>query len=153
MKKKIKKNNSENFYKLFKPQLSPKKMLMMGVFGGSYFGRKIKEFPKSWFKKAKMSKKFDINQNRFRVAAGLSRKEWMDKGWIFKEDPLGWFQWYCRFVNGRRISYMDKVQIKRWKAFGDRHLPAIKKNCEPYNLSCRKRQRQAVLQWAYNPYI
>jgi len=153
LKKKIKKYNSEDFYKLFKPQLSPKKMLMMGVFGGSYFGKKIKEFPKSWFKKAKLSKEFDINQNRFHVAAGLSRKEWLDKGWIFKEDSLGWFQWYCRFINGRRIPHIDRVQIKRWKAFGDRHLSAIKKNCEPYNLSCRKRQRQAVLQWAYNPYI
>ncbi len=153
MKKILKKNNSKNFYKLFKPQISPKKMLMMGIFGGSYFGGEVKEFPKSWFEKAKLSKKFDINQNCFCVAAGLSRKEWLDRGWIFKEDPLGWFQWYCRFVNGRRIPHMDKVQIKRWKAFGDRHLPAIKKNCEPCNLNCRKRQRQAVLQWAYNPFI
>ena len=60
---------------------------------------------------------------------------------------------FSRFINGRRIPHIDRVQIKRWKAFGDRHLSAIKKNCEPYNLSCRKRQRQAVLQWAYNPYI
>ena len=97
------KKKSENFYKLFKPQLTPQRMLEMDVFGGSYFGNKIKEYPKSWFKNAKLSKTFDAEKNRFRVKAGLSRKEWLDKGWIFKEDSLGWFQWYCRFKNGRRI--------------------------------------------------
>ena len=130
------KKKSEYFYKLFKPQLTPKKMLEMGVFGGSYFGRKIKEYPKLWFKNAKLSKTFDIEKNQFKVRAGLSRKEWIDKGWIFKEDPLGWFQWYCRFKNGRRIRRIDEVQIKRWKAF-KRHVAAIKKNCEPGNIHCR----------------
>jgi len=143
---------TEDFYKLFKPQLTPKKMLEMGVFGGSYFGDKIKEYPKSWFKNAKLSKTFDIEKNRFQVKAGLTRKEWMDKGWIFKEDPLGWFQWYCRFSNGRRIPHLDVIQIKRWKAF-KRHVTAIKKNCEPGDIHCRRKQRQAILQWAYNPYI
>ena len=52
----------------------------------------------------------------------------------FKEDPLGWFQWYCRFKNGRRILEMDTVQIKRWKAFGDRHGPAVKKYCDEGDL-------------------
>ena len=149
MKKKVKSNN---FYKLFKPQLTPKKMFELGVFGGSYFGKKIKEFPKSWYQNAKLSKKFDVNQNLFKVAAGLSRKEWLEKGWIFKEDSLGWFQWYCRFINGRRIPHIDEIQIKRWKAF-KRHVTAIKKNCEPGDIYCRRRQRQAILQWAYNPYI
>ena len=93
------KKKSEDFYKIFKPQLTPQKMLEMGVFGGSYFGGKIEEYPKSWFKKAKLSKSFDANKNFFRVKAGLTRKEWKDKGWIFKEAPLGWFQWYCRFIN------------------------------------------------------
>ena len=143
---------TEDFYKLFKPQLTPKKMLEMGVFGGSYFGDKIKEYPKSWFKNAKLSKTFDIEKNRFQVKAGLTRKEWMDKGWIFKEDPLGWFQWYCRFSNGRRIFHIDVLRIKRWKAF-KRHVTAIKKNCEPGDIHCRRKQRQAILQWAYNPYI
>ena len=146
------KKKSEDFYKLFKPQLTPKKMLEMGVFGGSYFGEKIKEFPKSWFKNAKLSKTFDIKKNRFRIAAGLSRKQWIDKGWIFKEDSLGWFQWYCRFANGRRIPHIDAIQIKRWKAF-KRHISAIKKNCDPGDIHCRKKQRQAILQWAYNPFI
>ena len=144
--------NEKEFYKKFKPQLTPKKMLEMGVFGGAYFtDSSIREFPKLWFTKAKLSKTFDVNLNRFKIESGLSRKEWIDKGWIFKEDPLGWFQWYCRFSNGRRISRMDEIQIKRWKNFR-RHVLAIEKNCERGDLGCRKRQRQAILQWAYDPY-
>jgi len=146
-------NQKEQIYKLFKPQITPKKMLSLGVFGGSYFNKKqIKEFPKSWFKNAKLSKNFDVNLNRFRVKSGLTRKHWIEKGWIFKEDPLGWFQWYCRFCNGRRIARIDEIQIKRWKNFR-RHVLAIKKNCEIGDLGCRRRQRQAILQWAYNPFI
>ena len=150
--KSSKQKKSEDFYKLFKPQLTPKKMLELGVFGGSYFGSQKKEYPKSWFKNAKISKIFDVNLNRFKVVSGLSRQHWIDKGWIFKEDPLGWFQWYCRFVNGRRIPHIDGVQIKRWKNF-TRHVTAIKNNCESGDISCRRRQRQAILQWAYNPFI
>ena len=148
----LKKKDKEDFYKLFKPQLKPKKMLELGVFGGAYFGLDIKEYPKSWFLNAKISKNFDVNLNRFKVKSGLSRKEWQEKGWIFKEDPLGWFQWFCRFSNGRRIPHIDEIQIKRWKNF-NRHVAAIKKNCESIDLSCRKKQRQAILQWAYNPFI
>ena len=140
-----------DFNHIFKPDLTPKQMLELGVFGGAYFGDKIEEFPKSWFKKAKLSKKFDAKVNRFKVKAGLSRKDWQDKGWIFKEDPLGWFQWYCRYTLGRRIPKIDEIQIKRWKNFR-RHVTAIEKNCEKGNLECRRRQRQAVLQWAYDPY-
>ncbi len=153
MKKIIKKKIlNENIYKIFKPQLSPKKMLELGVFGGSYFELKIKEYPKNWFKNAKISKDFDVSLNRFKVKSGLSREEWIEKGWIFKEDPLGWFQWYCRYSMGRRIPNIDKIQIKRWKNF-NRHVMAVKKNCEPSDLACRKKQRQAILQWAYNPFI
>ena len=144
--------NKNDFYKLFKPQLKPKKMLELGVFGGAYFGLDTKEYPKSWFINAKISKNFDVNLNRFKVKSGLSRKEWQEKGWIFKEDPLGWFQWYCRYSCGRRIAHIDEIQIKRWKNF-IRHVIAVKKNCEPIDLNCRRRQRQAILQWAYNPFI
>ena len=148
----LKKKSKEDFYKLFKPQLTPKKMLELGVFGGSYFGLNVKEYPKSWFIKAKISKNFDVSINRFSIKSGLSRKEWLEKGWIFKEDPLGWFQWYCRYSMKRRIPHIDEIQIKRWKNF-TRHVIAIKKNCEPVDLSCRRRQRQAILQWAYDPFI
>tara|TARA_Y100000817_G_scaffold296970_1_gene272923 strand:- start:99 stop:536 length:438 start_codon:yes stop_codon:yes gene_type:complete len=144
---------NQDIKKLFKPELTPKEMLELGVFGGSYFAdASIKEYPKSWFKKAKLSKTFDVKLNRFKVKAGLTRKEWQDKGWIFKEDPLGWFQWYCRFSNGRRISKIDEIQIKRWKNF-TRHVKAIKNNCDEGDMSCRRRQRQAILQWAYNPFV
>ena len=150
--KSSKQNKSEDFYKLFKPQLTPKKMLELGVFGGSYFSSRIKEYPKSWFKNAKTSAKFEVNLNRFRVKSGMSKKQWLEKGWIFKKDPLGWFQWYCRFSIGRRIPHIDEIQIKRWKNF-KRHVIAIKKNCESANINCRRRQRQAILQWAYNPFV
>ena len=127
MKKIIRKKvDNLDFYKIFKPQLTPKKMLELGVFGGAYFGLKIKEYPKSWFTKSKISKNFDVNLNRFKVKSGLSRNHWLKKGWIFKEDPLGWFQWYCRFSMGRRVPHIDEIQIKRWKNF-TRHVQAIKK--------------------------
>ena len=148
----LKKKGKEDFCKLFKPQLTPKKMLELGVFGGAYFGLSIKEYPKSWFINAKISKNFDVNLNRFKVKSGLSRKEWQEKGWIFKQDPLGWFQWYCRYSNGRRIPNIDRIQIQRWINF-TRHVKAIKKNCEEGDLFCRRRQRQAILQWAYDPFI
>ena len=120
----------KDIYKLFKPQLTPKEMLELGVFGGSYFkDKEMEEFPKSWFKKAKLSKIFDVEINRFKIKSGLPREEWIKKGWIFEEDPLGWFQWYCRYTNGRRVKGMDEVQIQRWLNF-TRHVKAIIKNCE-----------------------
>ena len=143
----------KDIYKLFKPQLTPKEMLELGVFGGSYFkDKEMREFPKSWFKKAKLSKSFDVELNRFKIKSGLPREEWIKKGWIFELDPLGWFQWYCRYSNGRRIKGMDEVQIQRWLNF-TRHVKAIAKNCEKNDLTCRRRQRQAILQWAYDPFI
>ena len=142
-----------DFYKDFKPDLAPKEMLELGVFGGSYFAGEIDEYPKSWLKKAKISKEFNKDLNYFKVKAGLSFEEWKKKGWIMKEDPKGWFEWYCRFYMGRRILDIDKIQIKRWKAFGPRHIGGIKKNCDSMDLDCRKVQRQALLQWAYNPFF
>ena len=154
MKKILKtKDDDLDFYKIFKPELTPKRMMELGVFGGAYFGLNLKEYPKSWFKNAKISKTFDVNLNRFKVVSGLSREHWIEKGWIFKEDPLGWFQWYCRYTMGRRIPSIDRIQIERWKMFGPRHIGGIKKNCKPGDHSCRIRQRQALLQWGYNPFF
>ena len=105
--------NEKEFYKKFKPQLTPKRMLELGVFGGAYFvDGSVREFPKSWFANAKLSKTFDVNLNRFKIESGLSRKEWIAKGWIFKEDPLGWFQWYCRFKNGEKPYKLQLVGME-----------------------------------------
>jgi hypothetical protein len=138
-----------NFDPEFKPQLTPKEMLEMGVFGGKYMTDCKKEFPKSWFARAKLSPKGkDADVNFFRVDASKPLSYWKRKGWIHKDDPRGWFQWYCRYYMGRRMED-DARQIGRWKAV-TRHLAQLKKHCEPDDWSCRPRQRQALLHWAYD---
>ncbi len=140
----------KNFHSDFNPELTPKQMLELGVFGGKYMTDCKKEFPASWFKKAKLSpKKKNISLNFFRIDASLPLKIWIKKGWIHPIDPRGWFQWYCRYYYGRRVKDEDERQIKRWKAI-KRHIGAIKKNCVPFDLYCRKKQRQALLHWAYD---
>ena len=91
-------------------------MLELGVFGGWYFKGDITEYPRSWFKKAKLSNDgFDEKLNYFEIRSGQTMSEWKKKGWITPDDPLGWFQWYCRYFLGRRIPGVDEFQIKRWK--------------------------------------
>lgn len=139
----------ENFASDFKPELTPKEMLELGVFGGKYINDCKKEFPKDWFVGAQLSpEKKDISLNYFSVDASQSLDEWRRKGWIHEQDPRGWFQWYCRYYMGRRTSD-DTRQIKRWKAFR-RHAGAVRKYCEMCDYSCRKKQRQALLHWAYD---
>ena len=138
-----------NFDDDFKPELTPKEMLKLGVFGGKYMTDCKKEFPESWFKQAKLSPKFsDKNINFFRVHASQSLKVWREKGWIHGDDPRGWFQWYARYYMGRRHED-DRRQIGRWKSFR-RHYSAVKNNCAKRDLNCRLRQRQALLHWAYD---
>ncbi len=140
----------KNFDPEFKPQLTPKEMLELGVFGGKYMTDCQGEFPKNWFTKAKLSpKKRDAKINFFQVNASQSLKEWQKKGWIYSEDPRGWFQWYCRYYMGRRIPNEDTRQIKRWKNMV-RHVAQIKNSCRPGDFFCHRKQRQAVLHWAYD---
>ena len=140
----------QNFRHDFVPELAPKEMLALGVFGGKYLTDCQEEFPKDWFTHAKLSSyKKDITLNYFSVDASQPLSEWVRKGWIFSQDPRGWFQWYCRYYMGRRLAIEDDRQIKRWHAF-KRHLGAVKKHCEPYDYSCRRKQRQALLHWAYD---
>ena len=138
-----------SFHPDFKPELSPKKMLAMGIFGGKYMTDCRKEFPLDWFEKAKLSpKKRDPELNFFKVEASQPLSVWRKKEWIHPQDPRGWFQWYCRYYLGRR-SEDDERQIQRWKAIR-RHIAQIKRNCEKGDLACRPKQRQAVLHWAYD---
>jgi len=138
-----------NFHPDFQPDLTPKEMLELGVFGGKYMTDCQGEFPASWFKKAKLCSEFhDPELNFFAVNASQPLSEWRKKGWIYHEDPRGWFQWYCRYYMGRRCPD-DERQIKRWRAMR-RHLAQIKKNCLGGDVNCRRKQRQALLHWAYN---
>ncbi|TRZ78789.1 MAG: hypothetical protein D4R90_05590 [Nitrosopumilales archaeon] len=140
----------KNFAHLFTPELTPKQMLELGVFGGSYLNDCQKEFPKSWFSKAKLSDHgCDENMNFFGVDASQPLSVWQQKGWIFHEDPRGWFQWYCRYYMGRRMPDEDKRQISRWKNMR-RHISQIEIHCVNGDLDCRKKQRQALLHWAYD---
>lgn len=139
-----------NFAPDFLPGLPPKKMLAMGVFGGKYMTDCQKEFPADWYKNAKLNPKFhDPKLNYFGVNASQPLSVWRAKGWIHPADPRGWFQWYCRYYMGRRVSEEDSRQIKRWLAIR-RHIAQIKKNCPAKDFSCRRKQRQAVLHWAYD---
>jgi hypothetical protein len=139
----------KNFDPQFKPDLTPKQMLELGVFGGKYMTDCRKEFPQDWFKKAKLCREFhDPRLNFFGVNASQPLSYWIQKGWIYAEDPRGWFQWYCRYYMGRRCSD-DKRQIKRWKAM-KRHIAQIRKNCKKGDFKCRPKQRQALLHWAYD---
>ena len=133
----------------FLPELTPRQMLEMGVFGGKYMTDCRNEFPKAWFANAKLChERHDPSLNYFGVNASLPLSAWRKKHWIYQEDPRGWFQWYCRYYMGRRCPD-DERQIKRWKAM-KRHIAQIRKNCAPGDLNCRRRQRQALLNWAYD---
>ncbi|MEX0931640.1 MAG: hypothetical protein WDZ88_02715 [Candidatus Paceibacterota bacterium] len=140
----------KNFDPEFTPDLTPKEMLAMGIFGGVYMRDCGNEFPKNWFSQAVFAKDApDPALNYFRIHASQPLSVWKKKGWIYKDDPRGWFQWYCRYYLGRRIPEEDERQIKRWKAMR-RHIAQIAKNCRARDLSCRRRQRQALLHWAYD---
>lgn len=135
----------------FNPDLTPKEIIQLGVFGGAYFDIDQTELPEDWFAGAPLSSTGipEEELNFFQVGASQPLSEWQRKGWIYPEDPRGWFQWYCRYYLGRRIKDEDERQIKRWRAF-NRHAGQVRKFCQPGDLSCRRRQRQALLHWGYD---
>ena len=138
-----------NFHPEFRPELTPKQMLELGVFGGKYMTDCRDEFPKNWFAKAKLSpQQRGPKLNYFGVHASMPLAYWRERGWIYHEDPRGWFQWYCRYYMGRRCLD-DERQIARHKAMR-RHVGQIRKYCARGDLSCRRKQRQALLHWAYD---
>lgn len=140
----------EEFAADFAPELSPKQMLALGVFGGRYMTDCADEFPNDWFAQAKLcSTHHEASLNYFGVNASQPLAVWRAKGWIYDEDPRGWFQWYCRYYMGRRIEDEDRRQIKRWRAM-TRHIAQVKHYCSPGDLNCHAKQRQALLHWAYD---
>jgi hypothetical protein len=138
-----------NFHPDFRPQLTPKEMLALGVFGGKYMTDCGAEFPSDWFARAKLCPdRHDPRLNFFGVNASQPLSEWRRKGWIHPDDPRGWFQWYCRYFMGRRGSD-DERQIRRWRAIA-RHVAQLRNHCRRGDFNCRRRQRQALLHWAYD---
>ncbi|MEX2174759.1 MAG: hypothetical protein WD872_10380 [Pirellulaceae bacterium] len=139
----------ENFHPDFRPELTPKQMLALGVFGGKYLTDCTQEFPAEWFEDARLCpERHDPELNLFGVNASQPLAVWREKGWIRDDDPRGWFQWYCRYFLGRR-GEDDERQVKRWRAVR-RHIAQLKKHCRRGDLKCRPRQRQALLHWAYD---
>lgn len=162
-----------SFPKHFNPELTPLQMLKMGVFEGKYLNDCIHEFPKEWFQAMERCKttvysngRPDETRNYFKVKSRQSLRTWRVKKWIKSDDPdvRGWFQWYCRYWLGRRDEKRDEIQIKRFRAF-TRHRGQIVADLKRKKMKgvfiktkkdkmChRSRQRQALLQWAYNPMI
>tara|TARA_R110002096_G_C14661614_1_gene728111 strand:- start:33046 stop:33555 length:510 start_codon:yes stop_codon:yes gene_type:complete len=142
----------KNFADGFNPHFTPKEMLSMGVFEGKYLNSCTEEYPSNWFETAILSDKPNPSINYFAIKSRQPLGTWRQKGWIMVDDPRGWFEWYCRYYRGRRHSGMDQIQIKRWRGFS-RHAGQIRANCEPGDIWCRPRQRQALLQWAHDPFI
>ncbi|MFT6579839.1 MAG: hypothetical protein ACJAU6_000261 [Alphaproteobacteria bacterium] len=136
----------------FAPFYSPKEMLALGVFEGKYCNDCQSEFPADWFADARIGDVPDPRLNRFSIKSRQPLSIWRDKGWIVAPDPRGWFQWYCRYFQGRRLPEIDERQIKRWRGF-KRHAAQVQANCDPGDWGCRPRQRQALLQWSYDPFI
>jgi hypothetical protein len=139
----------KNFDPDFRPELTPKQMLALGVFGGKYMTDCAAEYPHDWFAHAKLcAERHDPALNFFGVNASQPLSVWRAKGWIHRDDPRGWFQWYCRYFLGRR-SEDDARQIGRWRAIR-RHVRQLVAHCRRGDLLCRPRQRQALLHWAYD---
>jgi len=139
-----------DFHPDFRPDLTPAEMLALGVFGGKYMTDCRDEFPESWFAEARLAQDHrDPSLNWFGVNASQPLSVWRTRGWIHPDDPRGWFQWYCRYYQGRRMFHEDKRQIGRWKAIR-RHIAQLRRACETGDGRCRPRQRQALLHWAYD---
>ena len=149
----------------FRPALSPARMLKMGVFEGKYLNDGTQEFPREWFENGRLRPVADPTVNEFGIKSRLSLQAWRRNGWIpagaGDQDIRGWFQWYCRYWIGRR-GPTDEIQIARWRAFARhrgqilasyRRLGRRRPHTRAEKRLHRPRQRQALLQWAYDPYV
>jgi hypothetical protein len=137
----------------FAPDYRPDQMLRMGVFGDGYYsGTELGDQRwalLSWtgwdrtrsgvaYRTIRGRQCRDVNW--FGKAASLSRDWWLERGLIAVYDPLGWFEWYCWFYLGRRITGYDTWQVERWRSFRQRHGTM-------YRMRPSAGQAQALLHW------
>jgi len=158
----------------FSPNLSPKEVLSMGSFGGTYFrpiysgvtkqkyGSEVwKELPEDWLQGLNIKSQvscsvYDPKVNNYGVKCGASLEEWEGSGWIVKQDPYGWFQWYCRFFQGRRTED-DTRQVGRWARCAGATgrwknnliSKIVKAGCAWDNYGVSPVVRQTLQHWAY----
>ena len=171
----IKKSPIKDIHKLFKPNKTPKQVFKLGAFGGTYFrpiyssitdknytpSQAMKGLPKSWFQGLDMKTKvtsstYEKQVNKYKVKCGSSLEAWENSGWINKQDPYGWFQWYCRYCTGRRTDD-DERQINRWLKLAGPNgrfrrtlMNKIIKEGSTYNdFSISPVIRQVLLHWGY----
>jgi hypothetical protein len=152
----------------FRPQVSPARMLRAGVFGGVYLNDCVLEFPREWFAAALRAGRLcpgapDRRVNALGVKSRLSLREWRRRGWVpvapGDPDVRGWFQWYCRYWLGRRDPRVDDIQSARWRAFARHRAQVVaatrgrRRMTRAEKRRHRPRQRQALLQWAYDPWV
>jgi hypothetical protein len=142
----------QDFAPGFQPFYTPRQMLDLGVFEGKYCNDCREELPDNWFTAAKIATAPDPSVNCFGVKSRQPLSVWRANGWIIGPDPRGWFQWYYRYWLGRRLPEVDSIQIRRWRSFA-RHAAQVRKHCQPRDVFCRPRQRQALLQWSYDPFV
>ena len=170
-----KKSPVKDIHKLFKPNKTPKQVFKLGAFGGTYFrpiyssitdknytpSQAMKGLPKSWFQGLDMKTKvtsstYEKQVNKYKVKCGSSLEAWENSGWINKQDPYGWFQWYCRYCTGRRTKD-DERQISRWLKLAGPNgrfrrtlMNKIIKEGSTYNdFSISPVIRQVLLHWGY----
>eukprot|EP00536_Pseudo-nitzschia_multiseries_P008494 jgi/Psemu1/305747/fgenesh1_kg.216_\ len=126
-------NDISDMLKDFKPNRTPEEVLRAGSFGGTYYRPIVSAVTNVRYKASDVlrdsvkpewikgldaktmltSSKYSVQVNKFGVKCGGSLGMWESSGWISDSDPYGWFQWYCRFYQGRRCAD-DKRQISRW---------------------------------------
>lgn len=140
----------------FKPHLTPSQMLEMGVFGGNYFREATEEdfrgLDKLTFALAVENvEPFQKRKNYYDARAGESYEQWMANGWIFPEDPLGWFHWYCRWHAGRRHE-RDAHQISRHINYGLRWGRYARTQMLTRG-DASSVVKQGLLQWGFSPMV